>query len=419
MSLNHVVVLGSGFAGLEAAFALRAQASPDRVRISLVSDRDDFLFRPNSIYLPFGAAEAPLHVSLTKALRRREIDAHIATAEGIDTDRGAVHTSRGEVPYDKLVIATGAAMRPEEVPGLAEHAHTVWSPGQLHALGEQLQWVVRHAAHGRLQQVLFLVPPNNKCAGPLYEIALMLDTWLRRRDVRDNVQLAFTTFEQSYVQAFGPKLHDVVAGEFARRGIDGRTGAAPEKISELEVAYTDGTGHEFDLLVAFPPYVAAQRFDGLPADERGFLACEASTREVLGHPDVYAPGDAGDFPVKQAFLALLQAQAVAGQIAADIGAHLPGAGFEPVSMCVLEMLDKATFAQVPLAVTGDPAQPVVVDPWAGEAYRVGTSSAWRLGKKALGTYVPGRFRAGLPVHAGTGWDVMALGLRGATRWLAR
>jgi NADH dehydrogenase FAD-containing subunit len=56
MSPNHVVVLGSGFAGLETAFALRALANPDQVRLSLVSDRDDFLFRPNSIYLPFGAA---------------------------------------------------------------------------------------------------------------------------------------------------------------------------------------------------------------------------------------------------------------------------------------------------------------------------------------------------------------------------
>ncbi|MEU4524635.1 hypothetical protein AB0F52_38690 [Amycolatopsis sp. NPDC024027] len=83
------------------------------------------------------------------------------------------------------------------------------------------------------------------------------------------------------------------------------------------------------------------------------------------------------------------------------------------------MFDKATFAQVPLSVTGDAAQPVVVDPAAGDAYRVGTSATWRLGKKALGAYVPGRFRAGLPVHAGTGWDVMAFGLRGATRWLTR
>src|SRR5690349_1741359 len=103
MSPTHVVVLGSGFAGLETAFALRALAGPDRVRLSLVSDRDDFLFRPNSIYLPFGAAEAPLHVPLAKPLRRRKIDARIATAEGVDTNRGVVHTSHEPIPYDHLV----------------------------------------------------------------------------------------------------------------------------------------------------------------------------------------------------------------------------------------------------------------------------------------------------------------------------
>ncbi len=40
---------------------------------------------------------------------------------------------------------------------------------------------------------------------------------------------------------------------------------------------------------------------------------------MTGHPDIYAPGDAGDFPVKQAFLAFLQADAVADHIAAEVG----------------------------------------------------------------------------------------------------
>ncbi|MEU7788867.1 FAD-dependent oxidoreductase [Amycolatopsis sp. NPDC049159] len=419
MSPTHVVVLGSGFAGLETTFALRALAGPEHVRLSLVSDRDDFYFRPDGSYLPFGAAEAPLHLPLAKPLRRREVDFRVATAEGVDAGRGVVHTTGGPVPYDHLVIATGAAMRPEEVPGLAEHAHSVRTPGQLHALGEQLRWVAQNARHGRQQQVLFLVPPGSKGAEQLYEIALLLDGWLRHRDVRDNVQLAFTTAEQSYLPAFGPKLHDIVAAEFTSRGIDGRTGAAPDKIRELEVAYTDGTTHEFDLLVALPPHVAAQRFDGLPTDDRGFLVCDESRREVLGHPDVYAPGDAGDFPVKQAFLSLLQAQAVAGQIAVDAGAHLPGPGFEPMATCLLDMAGKVAFTQVPLSVTGDPARPVAVDPGALGAYRAGASVAWRPARKFLRTYVLGRFGAGLPVHAGRGWDTVAFGTRHWARWLTR
>ena len=57
------------------------------------------------------------------------------------------------------------------------------------------------------------------------------------------------------------------------------------------------------------------RYAALPSDDRGFLATEPATRQVVDHPDIYAPGDAGDFPVKQAFLAFLQADTVAEHIA--------------------------------------------------------------------------------------------------------
>ncbi|WP_436498305.1 NAD(P)/FAD-dependent oxidoreductase [Actinokineospora sp. HUAS TT18] len=419
MSMQRVVVLGSGFAGLETAYTLAARLTDEQTHVTVVSDRDDFLFKPNTIYLPFGAAEAPLHIPTERPLARRHIKRHIATVEGIDAAQGTVHTSRGlPLHYDHLVIATGAAMRPQEVPGLAEHAHQVWTPGQLHRLGEALRRVATNASHGRGQKVLFLVPPGNKCAGPLYELVFMLDTWLREREVRHHVDIAFSTFEQTYIQAFGPRLHDVVTGEFADRGIAGRTGAAVDKVADRQVLFTDGQEQEYDLLVTFPPYTAAVRYDGLAADDRGFLTCDNSTRAVVGHPEIFAPGDAGDFPVKQAFLAFLQADAVADAISAQILGTAPGAGFEPTSMCVMEMFDKATFAQVPLTVTGDPAAPVIVDGDKPDDYRVGVSPIWRLGKKALGLYLPLRFRRGLPFHSGMPWRAMDVALRVGARTLA-
>ncbi|HEU5469305.1 MAG TPA: FAD-dependent oxidoreductase [Actinophytocola sp.] len=419
MTATRVVVLGSGFAGLETAFLLRSLLDHDQVELTVVSDRSDFLFKPNTIYLPFGGDEHRLHIPLSAPLARRHITHRVTHVDGIDADRGLVHTTRVlPIHYDRLVIATGATMHPEEVPGLAEHAHQIWTPRQMRALGDELQWVAAHAAHGRPQRVLFLVPPNNKCAGPLYEIAFMLDTWLRRKDVRHQVDITFTTYEDRYIQAFGPRLHQVVEHEFAHRDIDGHTGVEVTKVTDTHVAYTDGTDREFDLLIAFPPYVASVRYDGLPADDRGFLTCHPATRQVVAHPEIFAPGDAGDFPVKQAFLAFLQADAVANTIAAQILGTGPRAGFEPVSMCVMEMFDKATFAQVPLTLTGRPGAPVAVDQFNLGAYRVGTSKIWRLGKKTLGLYLPMRFRRGLPFHAGAPWRAMETGLHAGARWLA-
>jgi sulfide:quinone oxidoreductase len=72
----------------------------------------------------------------------------------------------------------------------------------------------------------------------------------------------------------------------------------------------------------------------------------------------------------------------------------------------MEQFDKATFAQVPLRLTGDDRLPVGVRPESQARYRVGSSPAWRLGKKLLGAYLPWRFAAGKPFHAGLPWRGM-------------
>lgn len=97
----------------------------------------------------------------------------------------------------------------------------------------------------------------------------------------------------------------------------------------------------------------------------------------------------------------------------------PKVDFEPISMCVMEELNKATFAQVPLKYTGDPLKPVIADIDDQEHYKVGVSPIWRLGKKVLGLYVPWRFGHGEPFHAGFAWDAMDLGLKVMAKALAR
>ncbi len=61
----RVLVLGGGFAALESAFLLRMRLR-DQVDLTLVSDNASFVFRPNSIYVPFGADPDSLLVDLAK-----------------------------------------------------------------------------------------------------------------------------------------------------------------------------------------------------------------------------------------------------------------------------------------------------------------------------------------------------------------
>ncbi|QIN84741.1 NAD(P)/FAD-dependent oxidoreductase [Rubrobacter tropicus] len=418
-SKTNITVLGGGFGGLEAAFYLRMKLE-DRANITLVSDRDYFLFKPNTIYIPFGLDPDKLKVGLQRPTRRKNIAFVEDRAREIDPDARTVSTEGGrKIPHDFLVVATGADMRPEEVPGLKENAQTIWTPREMLRLRLALYDLIEAARRGEHKRVLFLVAPNNKCAGPLYELVFMLDTHLRRKKVRANVDLTWSTYEQTYIQAFGPRLHEVVTGEFERRVVAGHTEYAAEKVESGEVHYTNGETLPYDLLITFSPYVAEVDYPTLPGDDRGFVETELGTRQVVGHPDVYAVGDAGNFPVKQAFLAFLQADAAAEHISSRVLGVEPELAFEPTSMCVMEQFDKATFAQVPLRLTGVPERPIEVDPDAPEAYKVGSYPAWRLGKKMLAYYLPFRFGLGNPFHAGVPWKGMEAGLKAMSGLLAK
>ncbi|WP_205325465.1 NAD(P)/FAD-dependent oxidoreductase [Glycomyces sp. YM15] len=420
MDTPRVVIAGGGFAGLETAFTLRDRLG-DRVDLTLVTDRPDFVFRPSTIYVPFGGAEDDLRLPLEAPTERRDITVRHGEIAWVETDPKRVALADGDLlDYDYLVLATGAAMRPEEVPGLAEHGRLIWTIEQMRELGLDLKRLRAAAVDGSPQHVLFLVPPGSLCAGPLYELAFMLEKWLRRNRVRDNICVTFATHEATYLQAFGTGLNPVVCEEFAERGIVGCRGAAVTSVEPGLARFADGTARVFDLLVATAPYGAGVEYEGLPCDRRGFLLTDPETRLVRRTDAVYAPGDAGDFPIKLGFLSLLQADAVADQIAHRIDPEAVTAPrrFDPVGMYVLEMFDDAVFTQVPLTLTGDPARPVRVRDDATDDYLVGVSPIWRLGKKALGIYLPHQFKAGRPFHGGLPKGAAALGFKGMSKSLA-
>ncbi len=414
----RIAVLGGGFGGLESLFYLKHKLG-DRADLTLVSNEPKFLFKPNTIYIPFGEPLEKFEVDLTRPLKKQAIQFVNSRVENIDPDNRTVITDGENVDYDYLVVATGAQMRSSEIPGLQEHAITVWTPDEMLRLRERIEWALERAQSNTRTRFLFLVPPNNKCSGPLYEMAMMLDTYLRKKGCRESVDLAYATKEESYIEAFGPRLNTVVSDEFRERDIEGHTGFVVTNIEPGTVVFQNGEKLSYDVLVSFPPYIASTVFEHLPTDNRGFIDVESDSRRVQGHERIFAAGDAANFPIKQAFLALLQGDAVGDHIAADVLGEKPTVDFEPMSMCVMEELNKATFAQVPLKYTGDPDKPVAVDVEDTDHYKVGVSPLWRMGKSVLGLYLPWRFGHGKPFHAGFAWEAMDLGLKVMAKVLAK
>src|SRR5215218_6630985 len=112
---THLLIAGGGPAALEAALAVRRLAG-ERFRITLLSDRDEFVYRPVAVGEPFGFL-SPERFSLHRVAADLGIDLRLAVVASVDAAAHRVVCADGEtLPYDVLLLAIGA--RPgESVPG--------------------------------------------------------------------------------------------------------------------------------------------------------------------------------------------------------------------------------------------------------------------------------------------------------------
>src|SRR5215470_17849116 len=104
----HVIIGGGGFAGLEAARALK-QAP---VRVTVIDRSNHYLFQPLLYQVTAGTISASNVASPIRWMLRKQPNTSVMLAEvtGVDKDRRCVYLNHGDQPhtYDYLVLATGA-----------------------------------------------------------------------------------------------------------------------------------------------------------------------------------------------------------------------------------------------------------------------------------------------------------------------
>ena len=102
----HVVILGGGFGGLNAARALRRAP----VHVTLIDARNHHLFQP-LLYEVATAALSPADIAApirTVLARQANATVLLGRAVAIDTANRLVQLSDGMIDYDYLIVATGA-----------------------------------------------------------------------------------------------------------------------------------------------------------------------------------------------------------------------------------------------------------------------------------------------------------------------
>jgi len=309
-----VVIAGGGVAGLEAVLALRDLAE-NRVSIELIAPEHDFVYRPLAVAEPFRLADTrsfPLATLVEHAgasLRRDRVAA-------VDLGGRAVELSDGgRVDYDALMVALGA--RPHEaVPGALTFAGPQSSEGVRAVLDEILA--------GEVHRIAYALPAGVTWSLPLYELALLTANFAVDH-MAGGVEVVLVTPEDRPLALFGEQATDVVVELLEEAGVELHLGTTPVEFAGGELLIAPGGSIEADRTVALPR-LEGPGLPGLPCDRDGFIAIDSHCR-VSSEVDVFAVGDATQFPLKQGGIAAQQADTAAEHIAALAGAPGP---FKPV-----------------------------------------------------------------------------------------
>ena len=294
----RVVIVGGGFGGLYAARALAGK----NVQVTIVDRRNHHLFQP-LLYQVATAALSPGDIAYPiRAVLRKQSNARVLLAEAasVDLTNHCLVLKDGNVPYDYLILATGARH--------AYFGHEEWeesAPG-LKSLEDALEIRRRillaferaereSDEHHRRALLTFVIvgagPTGVELAGAIAEISRqVMVSDFRAIDPRD-ARVVLVEAGDRILSTFPVKLSEAAEASLKRLGVDilrskrvtsielGRVMLGPETIEAETVLWAAG--------VTASPLAQSLR---VPLDRVGRVRVEPDLT-VPGHPEVMVIGD--------------------------------------------------------------------------------------------------------------------------------
>lgn len=191
--MAHIAIIGAGVGGVPSAFELKKKLGKDH-RVTLIGSSPYFEFTPSNPWVAVGWRKLPqVRVDLEQALSKKGVEWIPKPVTAIDAPANMLTLEGGQtLAYDYLVIATGPKLAFEEIPGLGPKAHTQSICTQAHALEA---WDAYQEFLKNPGPIVIGAAPAASCFGPAYEFAMILDTDLRKRKLRDKVPMTYVSSE--------------------------------------------------------------------------------------------------------------------------------------------------------------------------------------------------------------------------------
>lgn len=280
----RILILGAGFGGLELS-TLLSDALGDGADVTLIDQGDAFVFGYSKLDMMFRGAPADAVRLPYAKIAKPGVRVLRETVTAIDPEARHVTTDAGTHEADVVVIALGADYDLDATPGLAEGGNEFYSVAGAARCAEIIpSFESGHAVIG-------VCAAPFKCPPAPSECALLLDTALRAKGVRDACEITFVLPLPSPVPP-SPEASAALAAEFAERGIGLVTGRRPASIDPARgvAVLDDGTEMPFDLFLGVPKHRAPAVVIASGMTEDGYVPVEPATLRTR-YPGVYAIGD--------------------------------------------------------------------------------------------------------------------------------
>lgn len=339
MRETTILVLGGGVGGLTTASEL-ARVVGSKHRVVLVDRRAEFHECVNNLWAITGEVTdyKAICADSSTMLRKLGIDFVRDEVRRIDPTSKTVETDSETIEADYLVVALGAKLAPELVPGLPEAGYNIYEWGDALSLGRRLKEIDK----GRIGVLIARTP--FKCPAAPYEAAFLIEEVLRKCGVREKVDLNVYTPEWQPMLSAGDEVGSMIMQEMSKRGIGYNTERMVLKVNpqKNEVLFEVDEA-QYDILAVVPPHVAPDpvRECGL-TDSTGWVPVHPNTLETR-YRGVYTIGDLasiklhnGLFLPMAGVFAMAEGITVARNIAHQLGVGA-GAEFGGDGFCYIEL----------------------------------------------------------------------------------
>ncbi|MFL5353458.1 NAD(P)/FAD-dependent oxidoreductase [Archangium sp.] len=294
---HHVVIIGGGFGGLQAARGLKRAP----VDVTLIDRYNHHLFQP-LLYQVATAVLSPGDISapIRQVVRSPNTTVLLAEAQSIDLARKVVVSDGGEIPYDSLVLATGATHSYFGHPEWARFAPGLKTIDDARDIRERVllafEAAERESDPERQREWLTFIiigagPTGVELAGALaFMTRHSLPRDFRRIDTA-SARILLLEGLPRVLNTYPEELSQRAREDLEKQGVEVRTGAMVTGVDELGVSVGDTRIPARTVLwgagVAASPLA---RTLGVPLDKAGRVKVEP-TLTVPGHEDVFVIGD--------------------------------------------------------------------------------------------------------------------------------